>query len=173
MAGPIRQPIDLDSLSRYIEKNVPEIQLPFDVKQVPALLRTTLSLFLEKPGLANPHDPMLQFGYGQSNPTYLLTAKDKKRFVMRKRPPGKLLSQTAHRVDREHRIIHALETTDVPVPKTFGLCEDAGVVGTAFYIMEFLDGRIFEDPSMPGVSAEERSEMLVIYACLAPDDDGD
>lgn len=78
---------------------------------------------------------------------------------MRKRPPGKLLSQTAHRVDREYRIIHALGKTDVAVPKTYGLCEDPSVVGTAFYIMEFLDGRIFEDPSMPGVDAKERTEM--------------
>lgn len=80
---------------------------------------------------------------------------------MRKRPPGKLMSQTAHRVDREHRIIYALEATDVPVPKTYGLCEDDSVVGTAFYVMEFLDGRIFEDPAMPGVPAEERTEMFV------------
>lgn len=78
---------------------------------------------------------------------------------MRKKPPGKLLSKTAHRVDREYRILHALENTDVAVPKTYGLCEDDKVVGTAFYIMEFLDGRIFEDPSMPNVSAEHRTEM--------------
>ncbi len=78
---------------------------------------------------------------------------------MRKKPPGKLLSKTAHRVDREYRILHALEPTDVAVPKTYGLCEDDGVIGTPFYIMEFLDGRIFENPAMPGVSTEERTEM--------------
>ena len=78
---------------------------------------------------------------------------------MRKKPPGKLLSRTAHRVDREYRIIHALEHTDVPVPKTYGLCEDDSVVGTPFYIMEFLDGRIFEDPSMPGLDPGTRKEM--------------
>ena len=78
---------------------------------------------------------------------------------MRKKPPGRLLSRTAHRVDREYRIIHALGKTDVPVPKVYGLCEDDAVVGTPFYIMEFLDGRIFEDAAFPGVSREERTEM--------------
>lgn len=78
---------------------------------------------------------------------------------MRKKPPGKLLSKTAHRVDREYRIIHALEKTDVPVPKTFCLCEDDSVIGTAFYIMEFLDGRIFTDPAIPDVEPAERNAM--------------
>lgn len=81
---------------------------------------------------------------------------------MRKKPPGKLLSKTAHRVDREYRILHALENTDVAVPKTYCLCEDESVVGTPFYIMEFLDGRIFEDPSIPEVTPEERTEMCVV-----------
>lgn len=100
-----------------------------------------------------------QFGYGQSNPTYLLTSPDGARYVMRKKPPGKLLSKTAHRVDREYRILHALEHTDVAVPKTYCLCEDDKVVGTPFYVMSFVDGRIFEDPAIPGVTPEERTEM--------------
>lgn len=79
---------------------------------------------------------------------------------MRKKPPGKLLSKTAHKVEREYRIIHALEATDVPVPKAYCLCEDDSVVGTPFYIMEFLDGRIIEDPAIPGVTPRERTEML-------------
>lgn len=78
---------------------------------------------------------------------------------MRKKPPGKLLSKTAHQVEREYRIMHALENTDVAVPKTYCLCEDESVIGTPFYIMEFLDGRIFEDFTMPGVSPEERTAM--------------
>lgn len=97
---------------------------------------------------------------------------------MRKKPPGKLLSkvqycapmlrsntmlmrtrQTAHKVDREYRIIHALEKTDVPVPKAYNLCQDDTVIGSDFYIMEFLDGRIFEDPAMPEVTPEERTKM--------------
>ena len=86
---------------------------------------------------------------------------------MRKKPPGKLLSKTAHQVEREYKIIHALERTDVPVPKTYILCEDLSVVGTAFYIMEFLDGRIFEDAAFPGVSGTDRTEMygLLLVAC--------
>lgn len=80
---------------------------------------------------------------------------------MRKKPPGKLLSKTAHQVEREYRIIHALEKTGVPVPKAYGLCEDSAVIGTPFYIMEFLDGRIFEDASIPDVKPEERREMCV------------
>ena len=132
MAGEVRQPIDVASLERYISANVPEIQVPIDVKQ---------------------------FGYGQSNPTYQLTAKNGKKYVMRKKPPGTLLSKTAHKVDREYRIIHALEKTDVPVPRALCLCQDEKVIGTDFYIMEFLDGRIFEDPMIPGVSEKERTEM--------------
>jgi aminoglycoside phosphotransferase (APT) family kinase protein len=103
----------------------------------------------------------IQFGFGQSNPTYQLTGSDGARFVMRKKPPGKLVSKSAHQVEREYKIIHALEKTDVPVPKAYCLCEDDKVVGTPFYIMEFLDGRIIEDPTMPDVTPDERTEMLV------------
>ena len=81
--------------------------------------------------------------------------------MLRKKPPGKLLSKTAHRVDREYQIIKALSQTDVPVPEVFCLCEDNSVIGTSFYIMEYLDGRHFIDPSMPGVSAEDRSALCV------------
>ncbi|MCJ1272477.1 hypothetical protein MMC21_000263 [Puttea exsequens] len=132
MAGVVRQEIDLETLSEYIESAVPDIRLPITIKQ---------------------------FGYGQSNPTYQLTAADGKRFVLRKKPPGKLLSKTAHQVDREFRIIRALDKTDVAVPKTYCLCEDSSIIGTAFYIMEFLDGRIFEDAAFPAVNAGERREM--------------
>jgi aminoglycoside phosphotransferase (APT) family kinase protein len=92
-----------------------------------------------------------------------LTDKTGKKYVMRKKPPGKLLSATAHQVEREYRIIHALEKTDVPVPKAYCLCEDSNIVGTPFYIMSFLDGRIFEDPALPDVSPEHRSAMYVRY----------
>lgn len=78
---------------------------------------------------------------------------------MRKKPPGKLLSKTAHRVDREYKIIHALEQTDVPVPKAYCLCEDDSIIGTPFYIMEFLDGRIITDPAMPDIREEERRPL--------------
>ena len=81
------------------------------------------------------------------------------KFVLRKKPPGKLLSKTAHQIDREYRILHALRDTDVPVPETYYLCEDDEVIGTAFYIMQYLDGRIFEDASLPGIAAEDRGAM--------------
>ena len=104
---------------------------------------------------------MPKFAFGQSNPTYQLSAADGRNYVLRKKPPGKLLSKTAHRVEREFSVLRALESTDVPVPKAYWLCEDTTVIGTAFYVMDFLDGRIFEDASFPGVSAEQRIQMLV------------
>jgi aminoglycoside phosphotransferase (APT) family kinase protein len=84
---------------------------------------------------------------------------------MRKKPPGKLVSKTAHQVEREYKIIHALENTDVPLPKAYCLCENDEVIGTPFYIMEFLDGRIIEDPTMPDVTPAERTEMSVQDIC--------
>jgi aminoglycoside phosphotransferase (APT) family kinase protein len=100
-----------------------------------------------------------KFGFGQSNPTYLLTSTPiPKRYVLRKKPPGQIISQTAHKVDREHRILTALgKYSNVPVPKTYCLCQ---VLGSAFYIMEFLDGRIFEQAHMPSVkSLSERNAL--------------
>ena len=78
---------------------------------------------------------------------------------MRKKPPGKLISKTAHKVEREYRVMHALGGTGVAVPKTYCLCEDESIIGTPFYIMEFLDGRIIEDFTMPDVTPEERTQM--------------
>jgi aminoglycoside phosphotransferase (APT) family kinase protein len=98
-----------------------------------------------------------QFGGGQSNPTFLLSAGGK-RYVMRKKPPGQLL-KSAHQVDREYRIMKALAATDVPVPKMHLLCEDESVVGTAFYVMDFLEGRIFRDPQLPGLPPAERAAI--------------
>ncbi|KDP27835.1 hypothetical protein JCGZ_18915 [Jatropha curcas] len=100
-----------------------------------------------------------QFGHGQSNPTFLLevgTGASVKRYVLRKKPPGKLL-QSAHAVDREYLVLRALgEHTRVPVPKVFCLCTDPSIIGTAFYIMEYLEGRIFIDPKLPGVAPNSR-----------------
>jgi len=100
-----------------------------------------------------------QFGYGQSNPTYLLCTKDKE-LVLRKKPPGKLLP-SAHAVDREYRILKALEKTDVPVPKTYLLCEDEAIIGTAFYVMERMMGRVFRDPTASeATDAKERAAIF-------------
>ena len=96
-----------------------------------------------------------QFVGGQSNPTFLLETPDA-RFVMRKKPPGTLLP-SAHQVEREYRIIKALAATDVPVPRAHLLCEDVGVIGTAFFVMDFVEGRIMRDPMMPDSSPHERA----------------
>lgn len=96
-----------------------------------------------------------QFRGGQSNPTYHLAAGGRE-YVLRRKPPGKLLP-SAHAVDREYRVITALGSTDVPVPRTYALCEDASVVGTPFYIMQCVHGRVFADPRLPGVAPAERA----------------
>ena len=88
-----------------------------------------------------------KFAGGQSNPTFKLTAGDTS-YVLRRKPPGELL-KSAHAVDREYRVISALKDTDVPVPKTYVLCEDESVIGSMFYVMEYLEGRILWDPSLP------------------------
>jgi len=98
-----------------------------------------------------------KFNTGQSNPTYLLETAEKK-YVLRKKPPGKLLP-SAHAVDREYLIIKALEETKVPVPKTFLLCKDESIIGTIFYVMEFVDGRIFWDPSLPEIDESKRMKV--------------
>ena len=100
-----------------------------------------------------------QFKHGQSNPTFILSDADR-RYVLRKKPPGKLL-KSAHAVDREYRIISALQDTDVPVPKTYALCTDDSVIGTYFYIMELIEGRIFRDAAVREVSdAKERTAIF-------------
>ena len=95
-----------------------------------------------------------QFRGGQSNPTYLLESPTG-RYVLRRKPPGKLL-KSAHAVDREFRVISALYAADFPVPRPYVLCKDEAVVGTMFYIMEFVDGRIFWELDLPGMDRDER-----------------
>ena len=103
---------------------------------------------------------VLQFEGGQSNPTFHLTDGGGRMYVLRKKPPGKLLP-SAHQVDREYRVIKALsDHTDVPVPKTYALCQDDSMIGTAFYLMEFLPGRILSDPKMPGISPADRGKIF-------------
>jgi aminoglycoside phosphotransferase (APT) family kinase protein len=98
-----------------------------------------------------------KFDGGQSNPTYQLDTPNKS-YVLRSKPPGKLL-RGAHAVDREFRVLSALASTDVPVAKTFHLCEDDGVIGSMFYIMEFVAGRVLWDPLLPGMTPEQRSKI--------------
>jgi aminoglycoside phosphotransferase (APT) family kinase protein len=98
-----------------------------------------------------------QFKGGQSNPTYLLAAGSQ-RYVLRRKPPGKLLP-SAHAVDREYRVIRALAGTDVPVAKAHALCEDDSVIGTAFYVMEYVAGRVFWDPGLPDLDPAARAAI--------------
>jgi aminoglycoside phosphotransferase (APT) family kinase protein len=97
-----------------------------------------------------------QFQGGMSNPTFLLTDGNGTRYVMRKKPPGKLLP-SAHAVDREYKVIAALANTDVPVGKAYALCEDDDVIGQAFYVMEHVEGRVIRDFSLPDMSPAERA----------------
>ncbi len=116
--------------------------------------------YLRKEGLAGATPARAKrLTGGQSNPTYLIDSGDR-RYVLRKQPPGKLLP-SAHAVDREYRVMKALGSQDIPVPRMYAYCTDAGVVGTPFYLMEFMDGRILLDPSLPGFAASERG---AIYA---------
>jgi aminoglycoside phosphotransferase (APT) family kinase protein len=94
---------------------------------------------------------------GQSNPTYLVT-RGHDRYVLRRKPGGALL-QSAHAVDREYRVMAALAASEVPVARVHALCEDEAVIGTAFYLMEFVEGRVLWDPALPGVAAGERAWM--------------
>jgi aminoglycoside phosphotransferase (APT) family kinase protein len=94
---------------------------------------------------------------GQSNPTFVLTSPSG-RYVLRKKPPGQLL-KSAHAVDREYRVMRALQDTDVPVPRMLILCEDDSVLGTAFFVMAFVHGIVFWDPSLPELDKAQRAEV--------------
>ena len=119
----------------------------FDVARLEAWMRDHV------PSFRGPVE-IEQFKGGQSNPTYRVTAADR-RYVLRRKPPGKLLP-SAHAVDREFRIMSALAASDVPVPRMHGLCMDDGIIGTAFYVMDFIDGRVFWEPTLPALPAAER-----------------
>ncbi|KAL4888279.1 phosphotransferase enzyme family domain protein [Aspergillus ambiguus] len=99
-----------------------------------------------------------------------LTAADGKRYVLRKKPPGQLFSRNSHQIERKYAIFQALKQSEVPVPKTYCICLDNTVLGTPFFIMEHLNGRIFYDSTMPGVSVSERSKMwkaaVKMLACI-------
>jgi len=117
-------------------------------------------------GLSGPIS-VRQFKHGQSNPTFLLS-DTKKNFILRKQPPGKLLP-SAHAVDREYRILSALQNTDVPVPRMVLFCGDASIVGTPFYVMEMIEGRVFRDAiaSEAGSPAERGAVFDAMIDTLA------
>jgi aminoglycoside phosphotransferase (APT) family kinase protein len=119
---------DVAALDRYLAQHIPGYRGPLTVRQ---------------------------FKSGMSNPTYRLETPNA-RYVIRKKPPGKLLP-SAHQVDREFRAISALYPTDVPVAKPYLHCQDEAVIGTAFYIMDYVEGRILTDLSLPGLTTAERA----------------
>ncbi len=123
----------------------------FDVGQLEAWLKTNVE------GYRGPLE-VQQFKGGQSNPTFKLVTPERK-YVLRRKPPGKLLP-SAHAVDREYRVIKALGQTDVPVAKAYALCEDDSIIGTAFYVMDCVEGRIFWDQRLPELNRDERGQIF-------------
>ena len=116
-------------------------------------------------GYAGPLQ-VLQFKGGQSNPTYQLITPGQK-YVLRRKPPGKLLP-SAHAVDREFKLISGLHPTGFPVARPYGLCEDESVIGTMFYVMEMVEGRILWDQTLPAYTpAERRPIYMAQLATLA------
>lgn len=130
---PVREQhrFDAAALSRYLEENIEGFEGPATVSQ---------------------------FKGGQSNPTFLVASRAGRKYVVRRKPPGNLLP-SAHAVEREHRVITALGATDVPVPRTYALCEDASLLGTPFYVMDFVEGRIFWEPALPDLAPQERGQI--------------
>ncbi len=135
------QTLDIDAVTAYLEEHLEGFQGPVEVTK---------------------------FQGGQSNPTFLLDTPSRN-YVLRRKPPGVLL-KSAHAVDREFRVQKALADTDVPVAEMFLLCEDDSVIGSAFYIMDHVPGRNFNDPTMPELTNAERTavvaEMSRVLAAL-------
>jgi aminoglycoside phosphotransferase (APT) family kinase protein len=133
----------------------------FDVERLAQYMRARVE------GFAGPLD-VQQFRGGQSNPTFLLVTPGR-RYVLRRKPPGKLLP-SAHAVDREHRVISALYGAGIPVARAWALCQDESVIGTAFYIMDYVEGRVLWDQGLAGMTRDERSaiydEMNRVIAAL-------
>jgi aminoglycoside phosphotransferase (APT) family kinase protein len=122
--------IDLVALATYLETALPGFKGPITAEKTPT---------------------------GQSNPTFLLSSPSG-RYVLRKKPPGPLL-KSAHAVDREYRVMKGLEHTDVPVPRMLHLTEDDSIIGTAFYVMEFVQGTVFWDPALPELDKAQRAKV--------------
>ncbi|KAJ7647726.1 kinase-like domain-containing protein [Roridomyces roridus] len=178
--GEVRANIDVQSLTTYLLKNVKALKGPIDVKQFKVFWFSCCSrTFLD----ANQVESDLLSNRCQvreHHPTCYIFAEflSKTKLVMRKKPAGKLISATAHQIEREYAMLRALHThnTDpntpsaqhVPVPEPIILCEDKSIIGTPFYVMEFVDGRIFTDARMPEVSPKDRRECwLSAVAALA------
>ena len=129
------QQLDTTKLSAYLSENIPGFALPLEVDK---------------------------FDGGQSNPTFKLSTPNRD-YVLRRKPPGELL-KSAHAVDREFTVISALAGTEVPVPHTYVLCEDDDIIGSMFYVMEYMEGRILWDPLLP--EARDNTERSAIYDAM-------
>src|SRR5438105_2681795 len=122
--------LDLARLESYLREQMPEFRGPLQISKMEG---------------------------GQSNPTFRIDTPNR-RYVLRKKPPGKLLP-SAHAIEREYRVMHALKQVGFPVPQMRVLCEDASIVGTPFYLMDFVDGRRFVAQSLPSLPRSERSAI--------------
>ncbi|KAF2653302.1 kinase-like protein [Lophiostoma macrostomum CBS 122681] len=134
--------LDDEALGNYLSQHLPDLQLPIVSTKI---------------------------GYGQSNPTYFIDDARGTRYILRKKPRGTIISPVAHQVDREYRVIKALGTVEgFPVPKVYCLCMDDGIIGTAFYVMEFVKGRIITDPNLSTLPpTERRSAWFSLVSTLA------
>jgi aminoglycoside phosphotransferase (APT) family kinase protein len=140
----------LDRQSAFSGTRSVASHLAFDAERLEACLTTSI------PGFAGPLT-IRQFKGGQSNPTYLIETPGR-RYVLRRKPPGKLLP-SAHAVDREFRVITALSAHGFPVARPLHYCEDASVVGTPFYLMDYVEGRVFWEPDIPDAPAAVRAAI--------------
>ena len=135
------------------------MKIGFDTRADLKLPEAALAEYLQAhvPGF---HGPLVatKFDGGQSNPTYKIDAASG-RYVLRRKPPGQLLP-SAHAVDREYRVLQALHGGPVPVARPLHLCTDESVIGSMFYLMEFVVGRVFWDPSLPDVAPQERAPVF-------------
>lgn len=130
-SAPAGLPLDTAAVAAHLAVHAPEIVGPLSAEKFPG---------------------------GQSNPTYKLTGPAGA-YVLRRKPPGALL-KSAHAVDREHRVMAALEGADVPVPRMLHFCADESVIGSMFFVMSHVDGRVFEDPRLPELAADERAGVF-------------
>lgn len=122
--------LDTEKLSQYLSKHVKGFEGPLNAEK---------------------------FAGGQSNPTYLLSTPQTK-YVLRRKPPGKLL-KGAHAVDREFKVLAALYPTPLPVAQALHLCDDESIIGSMFYVMEYMQGRVLWDPTLPGMTKQDRTAI--------------
>ncbi|KAF2831319.1 APH-domain-containing protein [Ophiobolus disseminans] len=142
MKQPIQHALDDRRLGEYLQQYLPNLKLPISSTKI---------------------------GYGQSNPTYFVDDANDVRYILRKKPAGTIISPVAHQVDREYKVLKALGSVDgFPVPRVYCLCMDNSIIGTAFYVMEFVKGRIITDPNLSTLPpTQRRSAWFSMISTLA------